>query len=129
MLTPKAKPYRELGSFEGNAKSIERDGYGRHILWVRHRLNGDDVKCIVSGEAEKELEHHEIKDVWRFRRVQVYGMLHYKGIGILKECEAVRVRFLKDCSELPTVDDILDPDFTGGMKSGDYLDRLRDGDT
>lgn len=34
VLAPKAKPYRELGSIEGNAKSIERDGFGRRILNV-----------------------------------------------------------------------------------------------
>jgi hypothetical protein len=129
VLTPKAKQYKELGSIEGNAQSIERDGFGRRILWVRYRLTGDNVKCIVSGEAELELEHHQIKDVWRYRRVQVYGMLHYKGLGILREIEAIRVRFLRDRNELPSVDDILDPDFTGGMKSEDYLARLRDGES
>jgi hypothetical protein len=128
-LTPKAKPYKELGSIEGNAQSIERDGFGRRILWVRYRLTGDSIKCVVSGEAERELEHHQIKDVWRYRRVQVYGMLYYKGLGILKEVEAIRVRFLRDRTELPSVDDILDPDFTGGMKSEDYLARLRDGES
>jgi len=129
VLTPKAAPYRELGSIEGNVQSIERDGFGRRIMHVRHRLTGDSIKCTVSGEAEKELESHQIKEIWRFRRVQVYGMLHYKGLGNLKEVEAIRVRFLKDRSELPTVDDILDHDFTSGMRSEDYLAKLRNGDS
>ena len=120
------KSYKELGSIEGNAQSVERDGYGRRILWVRYRLTGENVKCIVSGAAEQELEQHQIKDVWRYRRVQVSGMLHYKGIGILREVEAIRVRFLRDRNELPSVDDILDPNFTGGLRSEDYLARLRD---
>jgi len=128
VLTPKAKPYKELGSIEGHAQSIERDGFGRRILHVRHRLTGESVKCLVSGEAEKELETHQIKDVWRYRRVQVYGMLHYRGLGDLKEVECIKVRFLRERHELPSVDDILDPDFTGGLRSEDYLDRLRDGD-
>jgi hypothetical protein len=129
VLTPKAKPYKELGSIEGYAQSIERDGFGRRILWIKHRLTGESVKCTVSGEAEKELETHQIKDVWRYRRVQVYGMLHYKGLGDLRDVEAIRVRFLRDRNELPTVDDILDPNFTGGMKSEEYLAWLRDGDS
>ena len=129
VLTPKAKPYKELGSIEGNAQSIERDGFGRRILYVRYRLTGESIKCTVSGEAERELETHQIKDVWRYRRVQVYGMLYYKGLGILREVEAIRVRFLRDRNELPNVDDILDPNFTDGMKSEDYLARLRDGES
>ena len=128
VLTPKARPYKELGSIEGNIQTIERDGFGRRILYVRYRLTGDPVKCYVSGEAERELETHTIKEIWRFRRVQVYGLLHYKGLGNLKEIEAIGVRFLRDGSELPTVDDIIDPDFTGGMRSEDYLTKLRDGD-
>jgi hypothetical protein len=128
VLTPKAKPYKELGSIEGHAQRVERDGFGRRILWVRYRLTGESIKCIVSGEAERELEHHQIKDIWRYRRVQVYGILHYRGLGDLREVEAFKVRFLRDRNELPNLDDILDPDFTGGMKSEDYLARLRDGD-
>jgi hypothetical protein len=126
VLTPKAKPYKELGSIEGNAQRIERDGFGRRILWVRYRLTGESIKCLVSGEAERQLEHHQIKDVWRYRRIQIYGMLHYRGLGDLREVEAIRVRFLRDRNELPTADDILDPNFTDGMRSEDYLARLRD---
>jgi hypothetical protein len=127
VLTPTSKPYRELGSIEGNVQSVERDGHGRRIVYVRYRLTGSIVKCLVSGEAEREVENHQIKDVWRYRRVQIYGTLHYRGIGDLKEVEAIRVRFLRDRNELPTVNEILDPDFTDGMSTEDYLSRLRDG--
>ena len=128
ILTPTDKPYKELGSIEGIAKSFERDGRGRLLFWVHGRLTGDDVKCFVSGEAEGELGGHLIRDVWRGRRVQVYGTLYYKGIGRLSYIEAIRVKFLRDRSELPTVEDIVDSDFTGGLRSEDYLARLRDGE-
>ena len=128
MLAPKAKPYEELGSIEGNAQRIERDDRGRRVLYVRHRMTGEIVKCFVSGDAERELQGHQIKDVWQFRRVQVYGTLKYRGVNDLREVDAIRIRFLRERDELPTVDDILDPDFTGGMKSEDYLARLRGDD-
>jgi len=128
VMTPRAKPYKELGSIEGHAQSVDRDGFGRRVLYVRYRLTGETIKCLVSGEAEREVENHQIKDVWRYRRVQVYGMLHYRGIGNLREIDAIRVRFLRDRSELPSVEEILDPDFTGGLRSEDYLARLRDGE-
>jgi hypothetical protein len=127
VLTPTSSPYRELGSIEGNVQRVERDGHGRRIVYVRYRLTGDIVKCLVSGEAEREIENHQIKDVWRYRRVQIYGTLYYRGIGELKEIEAIRVRFLRDRDELPSANDILDPDFTDGMSTEEYLARLRDG--
>jgi len=128
VLTPKQKSYQELGSIEGNVQRIERDGFGRRVMFVRYRMNGEIIKCLVSGEAEKELENHQIKDVWRFRRVQVYGMLHYRGVNDLREVEAIRIKFMPERNELPTVDEIIDPHFTGGLKSEEYLARLRDGD-
>jgi hypothetical protein len=127
-MTPKARPYKELGSVEGHIQKIERDGFGRRIVWIRERVSGETVKCLVSGEAERELENHQFKDVWRFRRVRVYGTLYYKGLGLLKEVDAIRVRFMPvDNKDLPTVDDILDKDFTEGLTSEEYLARLRDG--
>src|SRR5262249_15538251 len=126
-ITPKVRPYKELGSVEGYIQKIERDGFGRRILWIRERLTGETVKCLVSGDAEKELADHQFKDVWQYKRVRVYGTLYYKGLGILKEIEAIRVRFMPNNNDLPTVDDILDKDFTAGLTSEEYLARLRDG--
>lgn len=126
-LTPPDKPYDELGSIEGFAKSIERDGFGRYVLWVKHRLTGETIKCIASGEAISELESHQIRDIWRGRRVQVYGKLHFKGLGVLNQVETTKVRFLRDRSELPDYETIQDEKFTGGLRTEEYLARLRDG--
>lgn len=54
-------------------------------------------------------------------------MLHFKSLGKLSHVEANDVRFLRPRSELPQVDDIVDPDFTGGMSSEDYIEELRNG--
>ncbi len=127
ILTPPDKPYEELGSIEGYAKSIERDGHGRYILRVKHRLSGEEIKCVASGHAVSELETHQIRDVWRGRRIQVYGTLHFKGLGILDRVDATKVRFLRERSELPDYSDIQDEKFTGGLRTEEYLVRLRDG--
>jgi hypothetical protein len=128
LLTPPDKPYTELGSIEGTARSIDRDGWGHFILYVHGRLTGEEVKCFVSGQAADDLGEHQIREVWRGRRLQVYGKLHFKGMGKLQQIEATKIRFLRDRSDLPGVDDIFDPDFTGGLRSEDYLARLRDGE-
>jgi hypothetical protein len=128
VLHPPERPYNELGSVEGTAYAIERDGWGRLVMWMRGKLTGDEVKCLVSGDAEKVIGDHQIRDVWRNRRVLVYGLLHYKGLGKLAHIEATRVRFMRDRADLPGVDDIIDPSFTGGLRSEDYLAKVRDGE-
>lgn len=127
VLDPQHKPYREQGSVEGFVQSVERDGFGRPLLWLRHRLTGESIKCIVLGAAYAELETHQIRDIWKYRRAQVYGLLHYRGLGMLSQVEAISIRFLRDRIDLPTVDAIADENFTGGLSSEEYLDRLRDG--
>jgi hypothetical protein len=35
--------------------------------------------------------------------------------------------FLRQRSDLPQIDEIIDPDFTGGIRTEEYLEKLRDG--
>lgn len=125
---PAAKPYRELGSLEGYFQSVERDGWGRPILFVRHRLTGEPVKCLISEEARETVEQHRFADIWSSRRVEVFGTISYKSLGKIAQVEAVAVRFLRPRSELPKLEDIEDENFTGGLRSEDYIARLRDGE-
>jgi hypothetical protein len=127
VLAPKSRPYKELGSIEGYFRGIERDR-GRPVLLIRHRLTGDEVKCFVSGEAEREIGIREIGEVWKNRRLQVQGTIHFKGAGRVSHIDATKVRFLRDRNELPDVDDIADVNFTGALTSEGYLERLRDGE-
>jgi hypothetical protein len=125
VLKPVSKPYREFGSVEGYFQGVERDGFGRKLLYIRHRVTGDIIKCIVAGKALMEVERHQIAEVFHNRRVQVTGMLHFKSLGRLSQVEANEVRFLRSRSELPQVNDIIDRNFTGGMTSEDYIERQR----
>lgn len=128
VLAPVARPYREIGAVEGYFESVSLDGFGRRVLHIKHRLTGDDVKCIVDGDAARELALREIGDVWRKRRVSVFGTINYKAPGRISQVDASKVRFLRDSGDLPDVDDIIDVNFTGGMRTEDYLAKLRDGE-
>jgi len=128
ILKPENKPYEEMGSLEGYIDSIERDGWGKPIVRVRLRVNGETIKCVVSGQALAALEDHQIRDVFRGRRIQAFGKLRYRGLGALREAEIYEIRFLRDRSELPDVEDIQDENFTGGLRTEEYLTRLRNGD-
>ena len=127
-LTPPDKPYKEIGSVEGTPRTIGRDGFGRLVMWLRERLTGEDVKCNLTGEAEGELGEHQIKEVWQSRRLRVFGTLHYKGRGKLNQVDGTQIKFFRDKSDLPDIEDILNENFTGGLSSEEYLKRLRDGE-
>jgi hypothetical protein len=125
--TPEDRPYRELGAIEGMFRSVERDGHGHKLLWIKHRLTGDEVKCQLEGDALNLVGDYKIGEVFRGRRVLVTGTIHYKGLGAIRHVDATDVRFFPPATELPNVDTILDENFTGGLTTEEYLARLRDG--
>lgn len=125
---PKEKPYRELGSVEGFLKGVERDGFSRAIVYVKLRLNGEIVKCLASEMAESEVEKHQIGDVWKNRRVRVAGTIYYKSLGRISKIDADVVQFLRGRGELPSSSDIINKDFTAGLTSTEYLEKLRNGE-
>ena len=78
---PKEKPYREIGSVEGTLQRVERDGYGRPLLYVKLKVSGETIKCIAKGSAQSEVEHHKIADIWKNKRVRVFGSIYYRALG------------------------------------------------
>jgi hypothetical protein len=125
---PGARPYREVGSLEGYVQRVEKDGFGRPVLRIRVRLTGRVVKCFVSGLAREKIEKHEIAEVWSGRRIRVVGTLHYKSLGHVSHVDASDVRFFRAASELPRLQDIEDTEFTGGRRSEEYIELIRNGD-
>lgn len=127
--TPVERAYRELGAVEGYFHSVERDGYGRSLLWIRHRLSGAQIKCILSGAALRLIGQQEISEVFRGRRLLVTGTIYFKALGVLSQIEASDVSFFPPRSELPSLNNILDEHFTGGMTTDEYLERMRNGES
>lgn len=125
---PGEKQYKELGSLEGVNRGVFRDHHGRSILHMIHRITGKMVKCILTGVALKKIQQHEIREVLRGRRIRVVGLIHYRGLGKINYVDASDINFPRTRrAELPTARDILDKNFTGGLRTEEYLERLRDG--
>lgn len=126
-LKPVDKPYKEFGSVEGVTKGADVDGHGRRLLYIRHRLTGEIVKCILSGEALAKIGAHTVADIYVGMRVHVRGVIRFNRPGRIFQVEATDVVYARPRHELPAVDDILDEGFTGGLRTEEYLERLRDG--
>lgn len=129
LLNPAPKTYRELGSVEGYFKAVERDGYNRSLVWIRHRITGADVKCIVTDdELRSRMSSAQIGEVWSGRRLLVSGMVYFKALGKIDYVDAEDFRLLRQRHELPSLEEILDETFTNGMRTEDYLEKLRNGE-
>lgn len=127
ILSPVENPYQEYGSIEGHLKRVGQEGRGRKVVHVRLRTTGDEVKCFVTGEAEKQVAQCEVGEIWRSSRVEILGLIHYRGPHRISYVEADRLHWFPAESELPRLSDLIDENFTGGLLSEDHLDRLRDG--
>ena len=124
---PEEKPYREFGSIEGYPSSVERDGLGRPLLWMRVRLNGDNIKCVLHGAALTEIGRRQVRDIIEAgNRVLVRGLVWYRTPGKISSIDADTLEFLRR-SGLPQIEDIIDKDFTGGKRSEQYLEEVRSG--
>ena len=128
ILKPPAKVYTEIGSVEGIAHGFDRDSRGYPYLKFKYRLTGEEINCRLFGQALQEIETRQIRDLLKNCRVQLTGTIYFKALGRISRMDADTVRFLRSSSELPDVDDILDENFTGGLGSEEYLERICDGD-
>lgn len=122
-------PYTELGSIEGRIENVGADGYGRPYIVVKHRISGKDVRCFLSGDALRDLEQEPVaKVVWRERKVVAVGVLSYRAVGKISRADVSRLEFIDPSEKLPQLADIIDYDFTSGLTSEEYLERLRNGE-
>ena len=130
ILTKPHKPYQELGSIEGYLERVELDGYNRRVVYMRERLTEDAIKCLIPRHAQQvvlDISNRQIGDVWGRVRLQMTGRIFYIGPKNIEYIEVEDVRFFRPRQELPQIDDIIDENFTGGLRSEEYLERLRNG--
>jgi hypothetical protein len=121
-------PYKEVGSFEGYIQNVGADGWGHPFIIVRNRISGTDVKCFLSGDALSALEKEPVANVvWRHRRVFASGLLKFRSLGRLTQADINRLDFADPEQDLPQLGDVIDREFTGGLTSEEYLERLRNG--
>lgn len=120
-----AVPYKELGSVEGFIASVELDGRHRAVLTIRARINGATIKAFAKERAYQQLERIKLGDVWAGSRVRVFGLVHFRRLGVVEHVDATNVEIL-DTENLPSFADIVDPTFTDGLATEEFLRRLRD---
>lgn len=118
-------PYAEMGSIEGFVTKPELDGHQRAILRFKARLGGAEIKAYARDNAFRQVEALTLYEVWHGVRVRVYGRISYKSLGVVEHINATGIEVLDKGDDLPGIDDILDPSFTAGLSTEDFLRELR----
>lgn len=117
--------HRELGSLEGFIVKVELDGFGRPIVWLKSRLDGQIIKCISDDKGLDRIGHFEVSEVLKGLRVRVHGLLHYKDPEQISSIDVEGVHVFEPDENLPNFEDIVSPNFTNGLEASDYLKEIR----
>lgn len=116
--------HREIGSLEGYINKVELDGFGRPLVWLKSRLDGQVVKCVSDAKGLDRIGHFEVSEVLKGLRVQVHGLIYYKDIEQISHIEVEGVHVFEEDANLPDHTKIVSPNFTNGLEASEYLARL-----
>tara|TARA_R110002096_G_scaffold80281_1_gene188177 strand:- start:649 stop:1539 length:891 start_codon:yes stop_codon:yes gene_type:complete len=125
-ISPRPISYRELGSIEGFVTKVELDGYHRPIVWLRHRIDGQMVKCVSTEQGLNRIGHYEVAEVLKGLRIQVFGLIIYRDLEKISYIDVDAVHVFEEEKDLPGIGDIVAPNFTEGVEATEYLRRLRE---
>ena len=121
---PAQVAHRELGSLEGFISKVELDGFGRPLVWLKSRLDGQLVKCISDANGLDRIGHFQVSEVLKGLRVRVHGLLNYKDLEHIASIKVEGVHVFEADDKLPNHDEIVSPNFTNGVEASEYLNRL-----
>lgn len=113
----------EVGSVEGTLSDIGTH-YGHPAAKIIVR--GKELWCWLSDELQDQLyDKATYKDVWQHKRVIARGRIRYGQDRQITYVVANDIRRIE--ARDVSLDEIKDPNFTGGLAIGEYLDRFREG--
>lgn len=118
--------HTEYGSAEGTV--LAASTYHHHpLLFLKERLSGDRVTCVLTEEAAKKVGLKEsLNVVWEGQRVLAHGSLHYGADGRIVKIDADDLETIKE--EIVDLNEIRAMDITCGLSPSEYLDKIREGD-
>ena len=117
---------REIGSIEGVIVDVGTDS-DEPAIHLEDALTGRRISCRFDSEASRRLEGSlKAKDVWKKRRVRVQGKVNYDASGKIIRLYEGQLEFIEHTDI--EIEELFDPDFTGGMAPREYLDRLWEGE-
>lgn len=99
--------------------------HNKPAICIEEFNTGNSIWCQIDHDTLADIEDKiRAKDVWEHRDIRAQGMLDYNDSGKLTHITAGKVSYLnrKEIS----LDKLHDPDFSEGLPSEEYLERLRE---
>jgi hypothetical protein len=122
----KARTKSQIGSIDGVICNVTTHRKKPAIV-VQERKSHRKIACLISeARADNISRDNNFSDVWKHCRVVVRGVLLYNNYGDILRIENATIS--RHETKDVTLDQIKDSNFTNGMKSLDYLDKLGDGE-
>lgn len=118
--------HTEYGAAEGTV--LAASTYYRHpALFLKERLTGDRVTCVLSDEAARKVGIKEsLSVVWQGQRILAHGSIYYGVDGRIVKIDADDIETIME--ELVDLNEIRSLNMTDGLSPNEYLDRIRDED-
>ena len=116
--------YKAIGSIEGKIELINIHPKTRKFDIYELRTN-KAVRCNFPSEIEQDV----FMAAEKRKRVVIFGVISYNSRGEpISILVKTPIRFLPQEKDLPTAKDLrgMSPDFTGDMKTEDYIRSLRE---
>lgn len=115
----------EIGSIEGTLQGVGTH-YGFPAVRILEARKREFLWCRLSETLQRVFQDKaSYDDVWHHQRVMVHGRIKYNSEGEMVSIFADDIRRIEP--RPVSLQDIKDPNFTGGLSIGEYLDRFRDG--
>ena len=121
-----SRPHVEIGSIEGRIVFAGWSGHEPAII-VRDRRTQTNITCRIPSDIKVRVAKEVGDLLWDKRRVIVRGRIRYKSDSSIDRVDANDVELIEPRADLSVVD-ILDEDFTSGLDTAEYLERLWEGE-
>jgi len=112
----------EHGTIDANVAEA-KTYHGQPALYVRERLTGRLIPCVLTEEAAKLAgPTHSWQDAWQGKRVRIKGEIFYDRTGVIAR---VRAHSLIDVNPKPTeLGELRRINLLGGKSPTEHIDRL-----
>lgn len=123
-LTERIPARTAHGEIEGRFAGVGTY-HKKPALFLRTTLYGD-VWCVLAPHLiEQWGDAQRLSDVWKGKKLTIFGRLTYWRGGKLARVDAEAIR--EKNVPLMDIEDLFDVDFTGGLDPVEYLEKLHEG--